>query len=119
MRSEKHRIISTKFGRNNTYIRMIYAERFPDNYLCMVHGVISTTAADIPQNYAENETIHKIANIFTEFLSKIYVLQIVYIVRNPRDTVVSFYHFMKMVGYIGYDGNIEAFLDLFIAGNGN
>lgn len=44
--------------------------------------------------------------------------QIVYITRNPKDTAVSFYHFMKELSYFQYDADFETFLDLFLAGKG-
>ncbi|GAB6024011.1 hypothetical protein CHUAL_008737 [Chamberlinius hualienensis] len=39
--------------------------------------------------------------------------KIIYITRNPKDTIVSWYHFMKMVGFCGYNGTFEKFVDLF------
>ncbi|GAB6024010.1 hypothetical protein CHUAL_008736 [Chamberlinius hualienensis] len=39
--------------------------------------------------------------------------KIIYIARNPKDTIVSWYHFMTMVGYSGYNGTFEEFVDLF------
>lgn len=51
---------------------------------------------------------HLLPSSFTENKSKI-----IYITRNPKDTVVSYFHFLKMVGYNGYNGTFEEFVDLF------
>jgi hypothetical protein len=42
--------------------------------------------------------------------------KVVYIVRNPKDTCVSFYHFIKMITHAGYTGNIQDMIRLFIEG---
>ncbi|ESO84708.1 hypothetical protein LOTGIDRAFT_148307, partial [Lottia gigantea] len=40
----------------------------------------------------------------------------VYVARNPKDTVVSYYHFHKMLKVITYSGTIDDFVDSFIDG---
>lgn len=40
--------------------------------------------------------------------------KIVYIARNPKDTAVSYYHFIKLLGYCAYTGTLEKFLDMFV-----
>jgi len=41
---------------------------------------------------------------------------VLYIYRNPKDTVVSYYHFMRTLTYTSYSGNISEFVDSFING---
>ncbi|XP_050392736.1 sulfotransferase 1B1 [Patella vulgata] len=40
--------------------------------------------------------------------------KIVYVARNAKDTVVSFYHFFKMLKLINYSGNLNDFVDGFL-----
>lgn len=40
--------------------------------------------------------------------------KIVYIARNPKDTVVSFYHFCKQYKLVQFVGDFSTFLDLFL-----
>jgi len=49
----------------------------------------------LPQSFIDNKT------------------KVIYIVRNPRDTIVSWFHFQQMLGYVGYNGTFEQFVDLF------
>lgn len=67
-------------------------EKMPDPRLIKTHLPYD----DLPLNFRKNKT------------------KVVYIARNPKDTVVSFYHFLKMVGFFGYTGTIDRFLDLLI-----
>ena len=44
------------------------------------------------------------------YTSSSFILQIVYIYRNPRDVAVSYYYFSKMLSYVKYTGSIDAFV---------
>jgi hypothetical protein len=41
--------------------------------------------------------------------------RIIYVYRNPKDTVVSWYHFQRMNALYGFTGNFDDFFDLFLA----
>ncbi|KAK7076064.1 Sulfotransferase (sult) [Halocaridina rubra] len=42
--------------------------------------------------------------------------KVVYISRNPRDTLVSFYHMMCLLQHFSYKGNLDEFVDDVING---
>ena len=42
--------------------------------------------------------------------------KIIYILRNPKDLAVSFYHHLKSQADFDYDGSFHGFLDLFVEG---
>lgn len=44
--------------------------------------------------------------------------KVIYIVRNPKDTCVSFHYFMKMVTQSGYSGSLKDMIRLFSEGKG-
>ena len=44
------------------------------------------------------------------------VLQIVYIMRDPKDTAVSFYYHYRLL--LGYEGDMETFFEAFKEGCG-
>lgn len=72
-------------------------EKLPDPRVIKTH----LPYEDIPQSFLQNKT------------------KIVYIARNPKDTAVSYYHFMKMLGYFAYSGTLEDFVDLFVNDTGS
>ncbi|KAH0622248.1 hypothetical protein JD844_024385, partial [Phrynosoma platyrhinos] len=43
-------------------------------------------------------------------------LQIIYVARNPKDVLVSYYHFSKMLVKIEQVDNFEKFMERFLAG---
>lgn len=43
--------------------------------------------------------------------------KIIYLLRNPKDTVVSWYHFQKKIALYGFTGDFDAFFELFLQGN--
>ncbi len=45
-------------------------------------------------------------------------LQVVYIARNPKDVVVSYFQFVKMSTQAGFSEDFKAFADLFLEGKG-
>lgn len=44
--------------------------------------------------------------------------KMVYILRNPKDLAVSYYHHLKAAKEFEYDGSFRGFLQLFIEGKG-
>uniref|UniRef100_F6U8N1 Sulfotransferase n=1 Tax=Ornithorhynchus anatinus TaxID=9258 RepID=F6U8N1_ORNAN len=43
--------------------------------------------------------------------------KVIYVYRNPKDTMTSFYHFAKILGYIKPEVTMENFMERFLAGN--
>ena len=43
--------------------------------------------------------------------------RIIYLLRNPKDTVVSWYHFQRMNKLYGFTGNFDQFFELFLRGD--
>lgn len=44
--------------------------------------------------------------------------QVIYILRNPKDVLVSFYHFSKLFRGYKDPGSLQEFLEEFLSGNG-
>lgn len=51
-------------------------------------------------------------------LSILCLLQVIYVVRNPKDVVVSYYHFQRMAKFFPDPASFEGFLHEFMAGTG-
>jgi hypothetical protein len=45
-------------------------------------------------------------------------LKVIYIVRNPKDVTVSYFHFIKMSTQAQFDGNFKDFFKAFVSGDG-
>ena len=43
--------------------------------------------------------------------------KVIYVFRNPKDTVVSWYHFQRMNVLYGFTGSFDAFFELFLRGD--
>lgn len=43
--------------------------------------------------------------------------KIIYLLRNPKDTVVSWFHFQRTLSLYGFTGDFDAFFELFLQGN--
>ena len=43
--------------------------------------------------------------------------KIIYLLRNPKDTAVSWYHFQRMNSLYGFTGSFDDFFELFLKGN--
>lgn len=44
--------------------------------------------------------------------------QVIYVARNPKDVLVSSFHFHKMASFLDDPGTFEEFMDKFLAGQG-
>ncbi|GAB6024009.1 hypothetical protein CHUAL_008735 [Chamberlinius hualienensis] len=71
-------------------------------------GIKAIEEAEDPRLIKTHLPYDFLPNSFLENKTKI-----IYITRNPKDTIVSWYHFLQMVGYCGYNGTFEKFVDLF------
>ena len=47
-----------------------------------------------------------------------FILQVIYVARNPKDVAVSYYHFVKMLTFTKYKGEFVDFYNSFIEGKG-
>ena len=56
--------------------------------------------------YVESRKMH----IFCSFG----LFQVVYVARNPKDVIVSFFYFHKAMKHMFFKGNFEQFVDLFL-----
>lgn len=46
------------------------------------------------------------------------LLQVIYVIRNPKDVAVSYYHFQRMAKFFPDPASFEGFLHDFMAGTG-
>ena len=46
------------------------------------------------------------------------IIQVVYVARNPKDTIVSFYHHHKLIKGHGFRGTVEQFAQYFMDDEG-
>lgn len=44
--------------------------------------------------------------------------KVVYVARNPKDVIVSYYHYHRLLEFHHYTGNLEAFADYFMTDRG-
>ncbi len=46
------------------------------------------------------------------------IFQVIYVARNPKDAIVSFFYFHKLVKLCYFSGEMEQFVDYFINNQG-
>ncbi|GAB6024007.1 hypothetical protein CHUAL_008733 [Chamberlinius hualienensis] len=73
-----------------------------------VGGIKAIEEAEDPRTIKSHLPYDLLPSSFIENKTKI-----IYVARNPKDTIVSWYHFFQMLGYCGYNGTFEKFVDLF------
>lgn len=44
--------------------------------------------------------------------------QVIYVIRNPKDVMVSSYHFHQMAGFLEDPGTFDEFMEKFLEGRG-
>ncbi|XP_058232312.1 sulfotransferase 2B1-like isoform X2 [Hemibagrus wyckioides] len=85
-------------------------ERAP--WLGAVHATKVVGKLSAPRPFVSHMPYHLMPSTF--FSSK---AKVIYITRNPKDVVVSYYYFHKMASYLHNPGTFEEFTDSFLAGN--
>ena len=74
----------------------------------------------LPKSATENGT--KVTKQYLHYLYTGLIIipfhQVIYIVRNPKDVAVSYYHFLRMASFISYRGRMIDFVNKFIKGDG-
>lgn len=55
----------------------------------------------------------------TETMVSSFFLQLIYVYRNPKDVLCSYFHFSNMLGSFKSTANIEEFMKDFLEGKGN
>lgn len=50
--------------------------------------------------------------------SLLIVLQVIYVTRNPKDVMVSYYHFSKFINTLEKIPDFDIFMERFLAGKG-
>ena len=45
-------------------------------------------------------------------------MQVIYVARNPKDVSVSYYHYVRMLAEVHFNGNYQSFFDKFINDKG-
>uniref|UniRef100_A0A8C6X834 Sulfotransferase n=1 Tax=Naja naja TaxID=35670 RepID=A0A8C6X834_NAJNA len=82
-----------------------------DNLICAEDDENLCQNLPSPRSLKSHLPVHLLAPSFWEQKCKV-----IYIARNAKDTVVSYFHFHHMNKTLPYPGNWEEFLDKFLAG---
>ena len=53
------------------------------------------------------------------FLIIIILKKVVYVARNPKDVILSYFHYHKLFRVQQFNGNLESFADYFMTDKGN
>lgn len=56
--------------------------------------------------------------IFNMYWVVISSFQLIYIARNPRDTVISYFYFMQLLTQSSFQGPLSSFIDMFLSDKG-
>ncbi|XP_026533339.1 sulfotransferase 1C2-like [Notechis scutatus] len=91
------------------YKRMPFLDMFPP--ITFPSDLDNAEARPSPRSLKSHLPVHLLAPSFWEQKCKV-----IYIARNAKDTVVSYFHFHHMNKTLPHPGNWEEFLDKFLAG---
>ena len=71
------------------------------------------------QNGCPSDTVF-LVNIHpkTKFLASLCLLQVVYVARNPKDVIVSYFHHHKLIKFHNFTGDMAAFAEYFMNDQG-
>uniref|UniRef100_A0A8C6X812 Sulfotransferase n=1 Tax=Naja naja TaxID=35670 RepID=A0A8C6X812_NAJNA len=86
-------------------------QNLPECFVPIISDLDNAKARPSPRSLKSHLPVHLLAPSFWEQKCKV-----IYIARNAKDTVVSYFHFHHMNKTLPYPGNWEEFLDKFLAG---
>lgn len=46
------------------------------------------------------------------------IIQVVYVARNPKDVLVSYFHYHRLIHFHQFNGDLESFADYFMSDKG-